>query len=325
MVVRDTGGAPPEGEALDISRDFRRRILAAHLRPCRLGLCALALAAALARAAGADDAAATTPSGVDGLECLVEPQQRVVVSAPVEGVLASITVDRGDLVEAGQVIATLESSLEKAAVASARARAESVAALHSSEARWRFEKRRLERGLQLAKKGVVPETEIDEIESAVAVAEANLAAARDDQKLAQLELARAEAALARRIVQSPLRGVVVRRIANPSEYVDPPAVAELAQIDPLRVEVFAPVALFGSIRVGTRGTVMLEAPLGGEHAAEVTVVDRVVDAASGTFGVRLALPNPDHALPAGLKCRVRFESARAGAAERVDALDAARP
>ena len=29
-------------------------------------------------------------------------------------------------------------------------------------------------------------------------------------------------------------------------------------------------------------------------------------AASGTFGVRLELPNPDFKLPAGLKCTVRF-------------------
>ena len=34
--------------------------------------------------------------------------------------------------------------------------------------------------------------------------------------------------------------------------------------------------------------------------------DHIVDAASGTFGVRLKLPNPGYKLPAGLKCRVRF-------------------
>jgi multidrug efflux pump subunit AcrA (membrane-fusion protein) len=38
----------------------------------------------------------------------------------------------------------------------------------------------------------------------------------------------------------------------------------------------------------------------------VTVVDRVVDAASGTFGVRLEVPNPNYRLPAGLKCKARF-------------------
>ena len=50
-----------------------------------------------------------------------------------------------------------------------------------------------------------------------------------------------------------------------------------------------------------RGSFRIGAP------ARVTVVDRVVDAASGTFGVRLELPNPDYRLPAGLKCKVRFE------------------
>jgi len=39
----------------------------------------------------------------------------------------------------------------------------------------------------------------------------------------------------------------------------------------------------------------------------VTVVDHVLDAASGTFGVRLALPNPDFNLPAGIRCKVLFE------------------
>jgi hypothetical protein len=38
----------------------------------------------------------------------------------------------------------------------------------------------------------------------------------------------------------------------------------------------------------------------------VTLMDRVIDPASGTFGVRLELPNPDYAIPSGLHCRVRF-------------------
>ena len=42
------------------------------------------------------------------------------------------------------------------------------------------------------------------------------------------------------------------------------------------------------------------------RTAKVSIVDRVVDASSGTFGVRLELPNPGHRLPGGLKCRVRF-------------------
>ena len=46
--------------------------------------------------------------------------------------------------------------------------------------------------------------------------------------------------------------------------------------------------------------------VGGQYSAKVTVVDKLVDAASGTFGVRLELPNPGNQLPAGLKCRINF-------------------
>jgi len=42
------------------------------------------------------------------------------------------------------------------------------------------------------------------------------------------------------------------------------------------------------------------------YSAAVGIVDRVIDPASNTFGVRLELPNPDYRLPVGLKCTVRF-------------------
>ena len=60
------------------------------------------------------------------------------------------------------------------------------------------------------------------------------------------------------------------------------------------------------LSVGSVAHVKPEAPVPGEYAAKVTVVDRVVDAASGTFGVRRELSNHDLKLPAGLKCNVRF-------------------
>ncbi len=81
---------------------------------------------------------------------------------------------------------------------------------------------------------------------------------------------------------------------------------ELAQIDPLNAEVTLPVNLYPAIKVGMRTKVILEAPLGGQYLAEVKIIDRVVAAASGTFGVRLELPNPNNRVPAGLKCKVIF-------------------
>jgi multidrug efflux pump subunit AcrA (membrane-fusion protein) len=54
------------------------------------------------------------------------------------------------------------------------------------------------------------------------------------------------------------------------------------------------------------GTVTFQPLLPGSFSAKVAVVDRVIDAASGTFGVRLRLPNPGNRIPAGIKCSVQF-------------------
>jgi membrane fusion protein, multidrug efflux system len=72
------------------------------------------------------------------------------------------------------------------------------------------------------------------------------------------------------------------------------------------VELILPVREFGRIKTGQRAWVIPEAPVGGKHEARVEIFDQMVDAASGTFGVRLTLPNPERKIPAGLKCRARF-------------------
>ena len=49
-----------------------------------------------------------------------------------------------------------------------------------------------------------------------------------------------------------------------------------------------------------------EIPAGSRHTATVKVIDRLLDAASGTFGVRLELANRQHRIPAGIRCSARF-------------------
>jgi hypothetical protein len=42
-------------------------------------------------------------------------------------------------------------------------------------------------------------------------------------------------------------------------------------------------------------------------SSSLTIVDKLIDAASSTFGVRLELPNAEQMMPSGLRCLVRFE------------------
>lgn len=159
----------------------------------------------------------------------------------------------------------------------------------------------------LVKKGQVLATLDSNLEGATnAVSHAR--AKLTNQHLANLELRRASAEIERRMIKSPITGVVLERSLHPGEFAKQDPILKLAQLDPLRVEVFVPVSLLGKITVGMEVQVLPEKPVGGTYKATVTVADKVVDAASGTFGVRLELPNKDYALPAGLKCRVKFST-----------------
>lgn len=254
--------------------------------------------------------------------CQIVPHVLVNVSAPVEGVLKSIEADRGDLVKEGQVLATLESSVEEAAVAAAKYKAEMQAALKSRQTRFEFSQRKLARAEEMAKKQTISVHELDEARTEHVLAEQGLLEAQEGRRLAELEYVRAAAALSLRTIRSPVTGVVVERLVSVGDYRNSlqNQVMRLAQISPLRVEVFAPVSMLGRIALGMTAEVIPEAPLSDPRLATVTVIDRVVDAASGTFGIRLALPNPDNQLPAGLQCRIRFlQDSRNGAGSSHDA------
>lgn len=261
--------------------------------------------AALANVAGR--AEAQTAGGEDELNCLVEPHRVVQVASPVDGVLAAVEVERGDLVTMGQVIAVLESGVEEAAVATARARAASDVEIRASRARLAFEAQRLKRGAALLKKNVISSSEMDENHRDADLARLALEESELNQRLAQLELKRAQQVLERRTTRSPINGVVVDRFLSPGEYVyDQAPIAKIAEIDRLNVEVFVPIARYGRIHVDMPAEVRMQAPIGGRHRAKVVTLDRVLDAASGTFRVRLELPNPELWLPAGVRCTVRF-------------------
>jgi RND family efflux transporter MFP subunit len=240
------------------------------------------------------------------LDCLIEPYRVVNVSAPLDGVLERVDVERGDLVKQGQVLAALESSVQRATLALAKARAELETPVQSSQVRLDYAIRKVTANEQLLKEGGISEREVDESRAQRDLSAIALVEAGDNKRLSELERQRAEADLEVRTIRSPINGVVMERILSPMEQTKQTPIVKLAQLDPLRVEIFAPLALLGKVAVGMTAQVRPEAPMNGTYSASVTVVNPVVDAASGTFGVRLELPNPGYRLPAGLKCKVRL-------------------
>lgn len=241
-------------------------------------------------------------------DCVAEPTQRVQVGSPVTGLLASVAVGRGDEVKRGDELARLESTVEEANVALAAAQAGATEELEAQHTRLELAKANLDRSLKLVNSGAVTKSKIEELEAIVAIAARDLDTQKLRLRIAAIELDRQKALLERQSIRSPIDGVVVEQNLRAGEFVrQDSAVMTIAQTDPLNVETYLPVALWGRVTTGDNGKVTLDHPAGTSIEAKITVVDRIFDAASGTFGVRLALPNADGKIPAGQRCRVMFD------------------
>lgn len=253
-------------------------------------------------------AAAVPASG--SFECLIEPAQVVELRSTVEGLIEKVNVRRGDSVRRGQVLAELQSRAERLAVESVRFRSQMEGQIATAQSRIEYATKKLARADELQKQNMVTAQARDEAEAELRLAQAELKAAQENRELARIEHQRAVEQLNMRSLVSPFDGVVVDRLLNPGDLAESGTgrkpVLKLAQIDPLRVDIVLPGALFGKVKAGARIVVFAKGASKGEPAT-VRMVDRVVDAASGTLVARVELPNRDGNLPSGVRCRAEFD------------------
>lgn len=243
-------------------------------------------------------------------ECVIQPRQILEIRSPVEGLIQRVHVDRGQTVRRGQLLATLDDSVERVAAEAARHRAGMVGAVQAAESRVTVTSRKLERVQELITNKFLSAQALDDAQNEKRLAEAELLEAQDARRAAEIELSRQSAIIQLKSVRSPINGVVVERLLNTGELAESGVgrrpILRLAEIDVLHVEALLPAEAWKQVKVGLSGDVQPAAG-GSTHRARVAVVDRILDAGSGTFGVRLELPNPGHAIPAGTRCKLRLD------------------
>lgn len=244
-------------------------------------------------------------------DCLIEPRQTIEIRPSTEGLITRINVQRGDVVHAGQILVELDSGLERASAEAAKFRSEMLGAVKSRESRVDFLAQKSSRREKLVKENFISVQDRDESAAEHRLAKAELLDAGDNRKVARLDYQRTMEQLRLRTIRSPIDGIVVDRLINPGELADNrdlrKPLLKLAEINVLHVEVSLPTAAYQAIKPGQSVAVIPEQPAGSRYIATVKVIDRVFDAASGTFGVRLELANPSALIPAGVKCKAVFD------------------
>jgi HlyD family secretion protein len=243
------------------------------------------------------------------LDGIVRPGRIVHVGSASDGRLEAVLVDRGDFVHAGQLVAELDLSVERAVMALAKARSERTAPVRAAEVELVRIEEKLANHRSLFEEGILTSDDLHDTQIEKQEAELALTDARERLELAALELRHARAVVERGHIRSPIAGAVVDRELSPGELVGrggTSTVLTIAQLDPLAIVVEVPESELGKVAVGTEVEVRFAEGGTTSRALVVTEVSPVVDEATGTFTVTLALPNPDRRIAASRSCRVRF-------------------
>jgi RND family efflux transporter MFP subunit len=243
-------------------------------------------------------------------DCLIEPTQMVEVGSSVTGRIDRVYVKRGDWVKKMQTLATLESDAEQAASELAKFKSQQVGPTQMAESKMEFSKKKLNRRQEMASQKLMALQDSEDTEAEFRLSEAELQVAKENRQIAKLELQQQNSLLNLRTIKSPVEGVVVDQGAFQGEVFELGSnkkyIFKVAEMNPLRVHVILPKNVFGELKHGMNANVTPEIPQGSIYTAKVNMVDRLIDAASGTFVVFLEMPNPKLEIPAGVKCKVIF-------------------
>lgn len=232
------------------------------------------------------------------------PDARVAVHAKLPGTLATVNVQIGDRVRAGQVLATLDRREIDAQVdAAAAAVAVAQASLESAEAALANAAVEFDRARNLFEKGAIPRQRLDAAETAHRAAIAG-------RNLARANLAQADAALRRaREVQrdatltAPIAGVVVERNFDAGSFVSPggekPVVA-VADLRRMTLEAGVSELEAGRLRAGMEARVTLQARPGEQFRGRVSAIAPEVDARNRHFRIEVEIENPAGTLLSGM-------------------------
>ena len=189
----------------------------------------------------------------------------VNVGSQVSGRVQTLLVDFGSSVKQGQVVATIDPSLFRAASAQAAANHQAaVAAVARGQAQVVNAEKQYARAASLHREGLATSAELETAESNLAVARADVNVARANVKQTAAALAQAELNLKYTTIVSPIDGVVISRNVDVGQTVaaalQAPTLFTIAQdLTRMQVDTNVAEADVGKIRAGMPASFTVDA------------------------------------------------------------------
>jgi HlyD family secretion protein len=259
---------------------------------------------------------AAAPGAVLNASGYVTARRRATVSSKVTGKVLEVFVEEGKAVRKGQVLATLDDSQVRAALAVGEAQLEAArrgAAEH--EARLREAEQTLARREQLLKEQVIGKAELDSARAEVESLKARIALAQQQVNVSQSLVSQHRTDLADMTVRAPFDGVAISKDAQPGEMISPVSagggftrsgIATIVDMSSLEIEVDVSESYINRVRPGQPIEAVLDAYPDWRIPAHVITTVPTADRQKATVRVRIGFDKLDPRLLPDMGVKVSF-------------------
>jgi membrane fusion protein (multidrug efflux system) len=244
----------------------------------------------------------------------ISPNQVVHLFSRVDGYIAKVHVDKGDFVNANQLLVEIDHTdylhavnQEKANLAAARAK------VTQQEAAVRNAKRTLDRMQALIKDQFVSQQDLDNAQVNFEVATAATESLRAQVKQMEVALAQAETSLTYSYIRAPFAGFIAERNLDTGSYVTGATaststmsrgILSLHDIDTVRILIEVVEKDIPLVKIGQKAELRAEAYPDRAFEGTVTRIVQALNRATRTMTVEIDLPNKDRQLKGGMFARV---------------------
>ena len=269
--------------------------------------------------------AASAPGAVLNASGYVTARRRATVSSKVTGKVMDVLIEEGQPVKAGQVLAHLDDTQPRAALAFAEAQlASSRKNFAEDQARLRQAELTLGRRQQLLKEGVVGRAELDEAQSEVEALKARIAYAQQQVLVSESQVHLQQTNLADMVVRAPFSGVAISKDAQPGEMISPVSagggftrtgIGTIVDMSSLEIEVDVNEKFLHRVQRGQKVEAVLDAYDDWRIPAHVITTIPTADRQKATVRVRIGFDALDPRILPDMGVKVSFlrEEPAAGA------------
>jgi len=246
----------------------------------------------------------------------VTARREATVSAQITGTLIEVLIEEGDHVKAGQVLARLDDTQQRAALAQAQAQLQSARALLVQyQSQLAQDQRDVKRAEDLVQRKLVSEQAVEQARTLVETHGAQLESQRRQIDLAAANVRSAQVQLDYCTIHAPFTGVVIAKAAQVGEIVSPfsagggftrTGIGTLVDMDSLEVEVDVNEAYINRVQPKQPVDSVLNAYPDWKIPSHVIAIIPTADRSKATVKVRIGIDSKDDRIVPDMGVRVSF-------------------